>query len=168
MRTPGELRGILQATLPDYMVPAAFVCLDALQLTPNRKVDRRALPAPDQARPARDDTFVAPRSPLEAALAGIWADVLKRDQVGVHDNFFALGGHSLLATRVMSQLRAALEVELPLRSLFEAPTVAELAVAVERARNDGAYKHRTLTITPVSREGYRTKRSLLGDRGKRS
>jgi amino acid adenylation domain-containing protein len=125
-----DLRSFLQAKLPNYMVPSTFVMLAALPLTPNGKVDRRALPAPAPTRPALDDALVAPRTPVEAALAAIWAEILRLPQVGVHDNFFALGGHSLLATQVISRLQAAFQVDLPLRRLFEAPTVAELAQAL--------------------------------------
>ncbi len=122
-----EMRSYLKQKLPDYMAPATFVVLDALPLTPSGKVDRRALPAPDQARPELEGTYVAPRNSVEEVVAGIWAEVLKLERVGIHDNFFELGGHSLLATRVISRVRAGLRVELPLRSLFESPTVAELS-----------------------------------------
>ncbi|MBV8852906.1 MAG: AMP-binding protein [Sinobacteraceae bacterium] len=123
-----ELRTHLQRRLPEYMVPSAFVVLEALPLTPNGKVDRRALPAPE-GRPEITE-FVAPRTPTEEVVAGIWCEVLKLERVGVHDNFFALGGHSLLAMRVMARLREVLEVELPLRALFQRPTIAELAVRI--------------------------------------
>ncbi|HEX6371116.1 MAG TPA: amino acid adenylation domain-containing protein [Longimicrobium sp.] len=128
------LRAHLRRTLPEYMVPAAFVAVDALPLTPNGKLDRRALPAPEY---AAHEAFAAPRTPAEEVLAGIWAEVLRTDRVGVNDNFFALGGHSLLATRVASRIRAVLGAEVPLRVLFERPTVAQLAQAVEEARRDG-------------------------------
>jgi acyl carrier protein len=128
--TPGALQSFLKKTLPDYMVPSAFVRLGTLPLTPNGKVDRRALPAPNQSGPGIEDAFVAHRIPVEKALAEIWADVLGLRQVGIHDNFFELGGHSLLATRVMSRIHRAFRVELPLATLFEAPTVAELAQAI--------------------------------------
>jgi amino acid adenylation domain-containing protein len=123
-----ELRARLQRSLPEYMVPSAFVTLDALPLTPNGKVDRRALPAPE-GRP-EVTAFVAPRTPIEEAVAAIWCELLRLDRVGVHDNFFELGGHSLLATRVIARLREVLEVELPLRALFQRPTIAELAVRI--------------------------------------
>jgi amino acid adenylation domain-containing protein len=126
-----DLRGSLQANLPDCMVPATFVRLEALPLTPNGKVDRRALPAPGPARPTLEGACVAPRTPVEEGLAEIWGQVLAVEQVGIHDNFFELGGHSLLATQVLSRLQAAFQVELPLRRLLEAPTVADLATYVE-------------------------------------
>jgi acyl carrier protein len=110
--------------------------LEALPLTPNGKVDRKALPAPGWG--GREEGYEAPRTPTEELLAGIWAEVLGLERVGLHDNFFELGGHSLLATQVVSRLHQSLEVELPLRSLFESPTVAELVQAVERARAEGA------------------------------
>jgi amino acid adenylation domain-containing protein len=125
-----ELRAFLAERLPNFMVPSAFVALAALPLGPTGKVDRRALPAPDHARPGLDTPFAAPRTPTEALLAGIWAEVLGLERVGIHDNFFALGGHSLLATQAIVRMRDALRVALPLRSLFEAPTVAGLAQAV--------------------------------------
>src|SRR5207248_9560136 len=118
-----ELRTFLQEKLPDYMIPAAFVALDALPLTPNGKVDHKALPAPDGARPDLDSAFVVPRTPIEELLAQIWSELLQVARVGVYDNFFALGGHSLLAAMVIARMRAAFQVELPLRVLFEAPTV---------------------------------------------
>jgi acyl carrier protein len=109
------------------MVPSIFVCLDAFPLTPNGKVDRKALPAPDQTRPETAKTYVAPCNPTEKILAEIWAEVLKLDKVSIHDNFFDLGGHSLLATRVLARLGKILNGEIPLRFLFEAPTIKELA-----------------------------------------
>ncbi len=124
----GRLRPFLAARLPDYMVPAAFVELPALPLTPNGKVDRRALPAPQRQAAGT----AAPRGPVEERLAGLWADLLRLDAVGAHDNFFELGGHSLLATQLVSRVRGAFQVELPLRVIFEAPTVADLAAWIER------------------------------------
>ncbi|HEX2095689.1 MAG TPA: amino acid adenylation domain-containing protein [Longimicrobiaceae bacterium] len=126
-----ELRAYLRERLPEHMVPAALVVLDALPLTPSGKIDRRALPAPDTL-PDGEGT-VEPRTPTEEIVAGIWADVLCVERVGIHDSFFDLGGHSLLATRIVSRVRSVLGVELPLRLLFEAPTVAALAAQVDRA-----------------------------------
>jgi amino acid adenylation domain-containing protein len=129
----GELRAHLKELLPDHMIPASFVFLDALPLTPNGKVDREALPAPDQTRPESGADFVAPRTPSEGVLAALWCQVLGVERVGVEDNFFELGGHSLLATQLMARVREAFRVELPLRTLFESPTVAGLAAEVEVA-----------------------------------
>jgi amino acid adenylation domain-containing protein len=127
-----QWRACLEGKLPDYMIPSAFVLLERLPLTPNGKLDRRALPAPDFARTtASDEAFVAPRTPAETTLAQIWRDVLGLEQVGVNDNFFELGGHSLLVTQVVSRVREAFQVDLPMRRLFEAPTVAGLAAALE-------------------------------------
>jgi aspartate racemase len=131
--TPHDLRSYLKEKLPQHMVPSAFVFLDSLPLTPNGKVDRRALPAPDENRPELKEAFVKPRTSVEELLAGIWAEVLKLEKVGIHDNFFDLGGHSLKATQVMSRVREALRVDLPLRVMFEAPTIAELASIVEQS-----------------------------------
>jgi aspartate racemase len=136
--TSAELRHFLQAQLPDYMVPAAFALLAELPLTPNGKVDRQALPAPDQARPDLEKVFVAPRTPVEEAIARIWAEVLGRQQVSIHDNFFALGGHSLLAAQVIYRLSEVFLVELPLRSLFETPTVAGVAAVVAQQQGEQA------------------------------
>ncbi|PAK13803.1 non-ribosomal peptide synthetase [Burkholderia ubonensis] len=125
----GALRRHCRTRLPESMVPALFVPVDAMPLTPSGKIDRAALPAPEPAAGAAQPD-ARPGTPLEAALAAIWREVLKVERIGLHDNFFELGGHSLLATRVAARIRARLGVELPLRLLFEAPTVAELAVAI--------------------------------------
>jgi amino acid adenylation domain-containing protein len=124
-----ELRAAVNEWLPEYMTPSAFVLLDKLPLTPNGKIDLRALPSPDDARPAAAE-YVAPRTDLEEVLSSIWAEVLEVERVGVHDNFFELGGHSLLAMRITSRLREIFRVELQLRVLFEATTVEELARAM--------------------------------------
>ncbi len=132
-----ELRDHLAATLPAYMVPQAIVLLPSLPLTPNGKVDRRALPAPERGGLGAE-SFEAPSDPLEELLAGLWAEVLGVERVGVRDDFFALGGHSLKATLVASRVRDMLGVELPLRRLFESPTVAELAKVVRELRQQGS------------------------------
>src|SRR5262245_34815918 len=128
--TTSMLRLYLSQHLPTAMVPTAFVFLDSLPLLPNGKVDRRALPAPIRARLELDGAFVAPRTPLEERIAMIWAEILGLERIGVHDNFFALGGHSLLAVRVIFQVSTSFRVDLPLRCLFEAPTIAELAMLI--------------------------------------
>ncbi|MGH8613504.1 MAG: amino acid adenylation domain-containing protein, partial [Gammaproteobacteria bacterium] len=147
--TGDRLRSYLKEALPEYMIPAAFVFLDPLPLTPNGKVDRKSLPAPNSAEPLKHP-YVAPRTPAEVMLAGIWAEVLGVSRVGIHDNFFALGGHSLLATRVMS--RVCRSCELPLRALFESPTVAQLALAMEAART-GDMRLKGPPLVAVSRTG---------------
>ncbi len=145
--TASELRSFLKDKLPEYMLPSAFVLLEAFPVTPNGKVDRRALPEPDQADAEPSATFVAPRTPTEEILVGVWAQVLGIKRVSIHDNFFELGGHSLLATQIISRLRDVFQVELPLRSLFEAPTVAGLAEKVERARQVAL----GLSVPPIRR-----------------
>ncbi|HYG62910.1 MAG TPA: amino acid adenylation domain-containing protein, partial [Thermoanaerobaculia bacterium] len=129
-----ELRAFLRERLPEAMVPAAFLFVDALPLTPNGKVDRRALEAlAPGAEAGTESLSAAPRTPTEEIIAGIWADLLGRERVSTGDDFFALGGHSLLATRVVSRVRDAFGVELPLRRLFDAPTVEALAAAIDAA-----------------------------------
>ncbi|HEX8189578.1 MAG TPA: amino acid adenylation domain-containing protein [Pyrinomonadaceae bacterium] len=125
-----ELRAFLRTKLPHYMIPSAFVVLDALPLTPNGKIDRRALAALGASRRPAGEHFVAPRTALEEMLAGMWREILPAERVGVEDNFFELGGHSLLATQLLSRLRNTFRVELPLRELFHSPTVAGLARAL--------------------------------------
>jgi acyl carrier protein len=134
--TVGELRDFASGKLPHYMIPSAYVMLETLPLTPNGKVNRRALPAPEQAGLPSQIPFVAPRTPTEARLAEIWQQVLGRESIGIYDNFFELGGHSLLATRVMSRVREAFHVETPLRALFETPSVAGLAEAVNKSQGE--------------------------------
>ncbi|HEU4559898.1 MAG TPA: amino acid adenylation domain-containing protein, partial [Longimicrobium sp.] len=144
-----EVREHLRGRLPEHMLPGAIVRLDGLPLTANGKLDRKALPAPELA-PA-EERYVAPRTPVEEVLAGIWAEVLRLEQVGVNDTFFGLGGHSLVAVRVVSRIRAVFGVELPLRALFEGPTVAELAVRVEEIRRAGLPV--LPPVVPVERTG---------------
>jgi amino acid adenylation domain-containing protein len=150
----GELRRLLEQRLPEYMVPAAIVVLESLPLSPNGKLDRRALPPPDRTEPADREDYVAPRTPVEEMLAGIWATVLRLERVGIQDNFFALGGHSLLATQVVSRVRTAIGIELPLRALFEDPTVADLATRVG-AELLTASSSQGPVLTGLPREAYR-------------
>jgi acyl carrier protein len=126
---PAELVAWLAGRLPEYMVPSAAVVLDAWPLTPNGKLDRDALPVPG----VDADNWIAPATETEAAVAAVWEELLERPRVGAGDDFFLLGGHSLLATRIMSRLRALFGVEIPLRALFETPTVAGLSRAVDAA-----------------------------------
>jgi acyl carrier protein len=146
--TVGGLRRFLKQKLPEYMVPSAFIRLDALPLTPNKKVNRQLLPSPDQARPNLEEIFVDPRTPVEELLAGIWAEVLRLERVGIHDNFFELGGHSLLATQVISRMREVFQVEPPLSALFETPTVAGLALAVTQNH----FEHKNSYINRIIRQ----------------
>jgi amino acid adenylation domain-containing protein len=143
-----ELRALAERSLPPYMVPAAFVFLSSLPLTATGKLDRLALPQPEPWQPALARAHVAPRTPVEEVLAGIWSEVLGVERIGVHDGFFELGGHSLLATQIVSRVREALEVELPLHRFFEALTVAEQAMQVEAARQP-----EVPAILPAPRQG---------------
>jgi amino acid adenylation domain-containing protein len=142
-----ELRSFLKTKLPDYMVPSAFVQLDALPLTPNGKVDRRALPTPE-IEETLSTNFSPPRTATEEKLAQIWTSVLRIKPIGIHDNFFELGGHSLLATQVISRIRKSWEIELPLRCLFESPTIAELSKHLETK----VWSQASQVIQPLTRE----------------
>ncbi|HYW05852.1 MAG TPA: non-ribosomal peptide synthetase, partial [Longimicrobium sp.] len=146
-----ELRALLRAALPEYMVPSAFVVLPQFPLTPTGKVDRRALPVPDAA--SGEPAHEPPATPTETAVAGIWGDILRVERVGARDNFFELGGHSLLATQVVARIRTVLGVTLPVRVLFEARTVRELAARVDEETARGPSKQRS--IGAVSRDRYR-------------
>jgi acyl carrier protein len=123
-----ELRRHLSQRLPEYMVPTSFVALDVLPRTPNGKIDRQALPAPVEGHDT--ELFIAPRTPVEEVLCGVWIELLGVNQIGVYDNFFDLGGHSLMAVQLLSRLRSIFQLELPLQFVFEAPTIAELAQAL--------------------------------------
>ena len=148
--TAGELRRAIAATLPDYMVPSAFVVLEAMPLTPNGKVDRAALPDPGSARSASSEGYLPPRNAIEEAVASAFGDVLGVDRVGARDDFFELGGHSLMAAQLLARVRDAFGVELPLKDLFDAPTVAGLAHLVEDALRAGTGAQAP-AITPVDR-----------------
>jgi amino acid adenylation domain-containing protein len=130
-----DLRDVLKARLPEYMQPSAYVVMDQLPLTPNGKLDRKALPKPEQV--SSEQRYVAPRTPIEEIIADVFCQVLKLDRVSIEDSFFEIGGHSLLATQVISRVRMAFDVELPLRAVFESSTVTELAQEIETARRAG-------------------------------
>jgi amino acid adenylation domain-containing protein len=147
----------LGRSLPDYMMPSAFVVLDALPLTPNGKIDRAALPAPERATIVRGE-YVAPRTAAEERLAAIWTELLKLDRVGINDNLFELGGHSLVAMRIIARVREAFRIELPLRALFEAPTVGEFAARLtgqQHATAEAARAKREM-VASMSDEQVRT------------
>ncbi|HEY9841736.1 MAG TPA: amino acid adenylation domain-containing protein, partial [Candidatus Obscuribacterales bacterium] len=129
-----RLKAALAEKLPEYMIPGRFVVLDSFPLTPNGKIDRKALPDPDKSREQAGSEYVAPSTPEQSLLCELFAEVLELDRVGIHDNFFDLGGHSLLATQLAARIREQLQVELPLRKLFEAPTVARLADGIQKLR----------------------------------
>jgi len=131
---PGRaaFREVMHHMLPEYMIPALFIALDAIPLNRNGKIDKRALPAPSDGTADIERAMIAPRSPAEEALEPLWAEVLGIDGVSVEDDFFELGGHSLIDTQQVSRIAAGFEIALTLRDLFEAPTIAELAVVVER------------------------------------
>ncbi|HEX8186396.1 MAG TPA: condensation domain-containing protein, partial [Blastocatellia bacterium] len=143
----GELREYVKRKLPDYMMPSAFVFLDRFPLGPTGKVDRSHLPPPEAIRPELSRVYLAPRTPLEEVLAGMWSDLLGIERVGVDDDFFELGGHSLLATQAVSRIRQAFGVEMPLRTLFERPTIAETA----RQVNEAIRTRQALESPPIAR-----------------
>ncbi|HCY85515.1 MAG TPA: non-ribosomal peptide synthetase [Desulfobacteraceae bacterium] len=147
--TQGELRASLKATLPDFMIPAPFVCLEAMPLTPNGKIDRKRLPAPDPGL-IRETSFEAPRTKTEARLGAIWETVLKIQNVSIHDDFFMMGGHSLLATVVISRIQKAFNVHIPVTGLFDYPTIAEFGHYLEGVLQVDRASHST--IRPADRE----------------
>jgi amino acid adenylation domain-containing protein len=155
-----DLKSFLKEKLPDYMVPSSYVILDEMPLTPNKKVDRKALPAPDQSRAALETEYVAPRNEVETTLAEITASLLNLERAGVYDNFFDLGGHSLLATQFVSRVRDAFGVEVTLRALFEKPSVAEMALEIERLKAMGEQSHAP-KIKVIERDSVRVKRSQI-------
>ncbi|MEH1944165.1 MAG: amino acid adenylation domain-containing protein [Nostoc sp.] len=160
-----QLQTYLLQKLPEYMVPSAFVVLNSLPLTANGKVDRRALIASDAIKPQLPENYIAPRTPVEQVLGKIFAEILGLKRVGIHDNFFELGGHSLLATQLVSRVRDALRVELPLRSVFEASTIAELSKVVESFKESNAQSQAPVLV-PLSRESRRIKLSSLNEDSK--
>ncbi|HEY9404500.1 MAG TPA: amino acid adenylation domain-containing protein [Pyrinomonadaceae bacterium] len=146
-----ELRAFLEQKLPEYFVPAYYVFLDELPLTSTGKVDRRALPAPQAVKIERDVAEAVALSPTEELLIGIWADILGVERIGIYDDFFELGGHSLLATQLISRLREVFQLEFPLRTIFEQPTISALAASIETSKQIENGSQLT-PILPVSRE----------------
>src|SRR5262249_28418898 len=132
-----NLRRYLKQKLPEYMLPSRFVIMDHLPLTANGKVDRQALPTPSRVQSISEGSFVTPGAPLEDLYARLSAEVLGLERIGIHDNFFELGGHSLIATQLISRISEVLNIKLPLRSLFEEPTVAGMAQNIQSARQEG-------------------------------
>jgi amino acid adenylation domain-containing protein len=160
-----QLQTYLAQKLPEYMVPSAFVVLESLPLTPNGKVDRRALPIPEPVKLELAGRYVVPRTPVEQVLVKIYASVLGVKRVGIQDNFFELGGHSLLATQLVSRVRDAFGVELPLRSVFEAPAIAQLSQVIESLK-DSIAQSKAPALVPISRESRRMKLSSLNQERK--
>jgi acyl carrier protein len=140
------------------MVPSSYLILDEMPLTPNKKIDRKALPAPDQSRAELETAYVAPRNAMETSLVEITASLLNVERVGVYDNFFDLGGHSLLATQFVSRIRDTFDVDVALRALFEKPNVAEMALEIERLKIAGE-QPQAPKIKAIARESVRVKRS---------
>ncbi|WP_295615448.1 non-ribosomal peptide synthetase [Chamaesiphon sp. GL140_3_metabinner_50] len=159
-----QLQSYLAQKLPEYMLPSAFVILESLPLTANGKIDRRALKALHDPIEMRSDRYIAPRTSIERALANIFSEVLGLKRVGIYDNFFELGGHSLLATQLVSRVRDALQVELPLRSVFEASTIDRLATVVESLKHKP--HSQAPALVPLSRESRRMKLSASNEESK--
>ena len=157
----GEILNYLAENLPEYMVPGTFILLDTLPLTSNGKINRKALPSPQDNDMTLDVlTYVAPRTPVEQELAGIWAEVLGIGRVGIEDNFFEIGGHSLVIAQVIGRVRDVFAVELPFRIIFTAPTVALLAAAIEKVQQRSK-ELRQPAVAAISRDAYRVNRSSL-------
>jgi acyl carrier protein len=151
--TASELRSFVKTKLPEYMIPSVFVFMERLPLTSNGKIDRRALPLPGQSAPNTSTAYVAPLTPIERQIAEVWAEVLKLDNIGIHDNFFDLGGHSLMAMQLVSKLRERLHVELSVRSFFEAPTVTELGRLIEAIRVIGQAQQAPIDVEEEREQG---------------
>jgi acyl-coenzyme A synthetase/AMP-(fatty) acid ligase/acyl carrier protein len=158
--SPGALRDFLRERLPDYMIPSAYVFLHKLPLTPNDKIDRKALPTPEISAQLEDHRYVAPHTPTEEILAGIWAEVLGVERVGIHDNFFDLGGHSLLLVQVHRRLEEAFRRPIPIVALFQYPTLHTLEKYVAREEGEQFAFHR-------HQERARRQREVLGRQKKR-
>ena len=165
MPSARELKEHLRQKLPEYMVPATYVRIEKIPMTPNGKVDRKALPPPVKGQFESESEYVAPRTETEEILVRIWSEMLGIPRIGIHDNFFELGGHSLLATQIMSRIREELQIEVPLRSLFESPTIADLAEALDRIRRESAAEADKIAqmLAEIDQLSEEEARSLLGD-----
>ncbi|MEI6708852.1 MAG: amino acid adenylation domain-containing protein [Methylococcales bacterium] len=146
-----ELRDFLKEKIPVFMIPSAFVFLDALPLTPNGKLNRKALPSPDDYQQVSEDNFVAPRNPVEKSLAELWCNILKVDQVGIHNNFFELGGHSLLAVKLIVDVNKLFNTELPLGAFYQSPTIEELAKIIVSGNQQPSW----YSLVPIQTQGSR-------------
>jgi len=147
-----ELRTYLKQKLPEYMVPASFVLLESFPLTPNGKIDRKALPVHQRTRGELEAAFVSPRTSVEKRLADIWAQILSINEVGIHDSFFELGGNSLLAMQAMTRLSDTFHTDIPLRAIFEKPTVAGLAEIIETVLWAGDKKNNVTSVKTLDEE----------------
>jgi acyl carrier protein len=160
--TAQELRVFLTERLPGYMIPSAFVLLDRLPLMPSGKVDRKALPAPEKVNEVTAGAHVPPRTPLERMVAEMWKEILRAERVGLNDNFFELGGHSLLATQFISRLRQELQIDFPLSSLFESPTVSKCALAIaQKQAEQGNSEETDAVLTELEKLSDEEVRKLL-------
>jgi len=159
--TPQQLWDYVRERLPEYMAPSSIVVLDQLPLTPNGKIDRKALPAPDYAKDLLQNGYIAPTTETERTLTQIWSRVLGVEKIGVADNFFMIGGHSLLATQVVSRVRQSFGVEMPLREMFESPTIAELSKAVEKLRAAQSGSAVSATTITARKRGARNLEQVL-------
>jgi acyl carrier protein len=157
----GDLRAHLKERLPDYMLPTAYVAINSLPLTANGKVDRRALPAPEQVTDSAQ-RYVAPSTPVEEVLCGIWAEILGLERVGVEDNFFELGGHSLLITQVVSRVRKVFRIELAIRKLFDATTITQLSqIIIENETRAGQADKIARTLNTIRSMPAEERRKIL-------
>jgi len=159
--TPQRLWDYVRERLPEYMAPSSIVVLDQLPLTPNGKIDRKALPAPDYAKDLLQNGYIAPTTETERTLTQIWSRVLGVEKIGVADNFFMIGGHSLLATQVVSRVRQSFAIEMPLREMFESPTIAELSKAVEKLRAAQSGSAVSATTITARKRGARNLEQVL-------
>ncbi len=156
-----ELITFLRKSLPEYMIPRVFISVDKLPLTANGKIDFRKLPKPEPFSAISNETFVAPQTEVQTVLANIWSTVLGLPEIGVFDNFFDLGGHSLLATQVIARVRQSFNVELPLRALFDSPTVASFCESIEKAKQVAG----ETTIEPISLAARPARRAIKSEDG---